>query len=181
MAADSGNRRAEPKEREGGTDTRLALILAAERIFSEEGISKGVRRIVGVTGQEAKDAIAAGKALKERMESALALDPKDIGELHTQLKIEIDAAVISATTKGELRKQHDLLVNKVQELLALLRRLFPDHLQTRHVLVAVGLPFLFLRPAQRTGRALRDEPAHSGLLEVEVVFHSDGKKETWGA
>ena len=82
-------------------------------LVSEEGISKGVRRIVGVTGQEAKDAIEAGKALKDRMDAAMALDPKDIGELHTQLKIEIDAAVISATTKGELRKQHELLVSKV--------------------------------------------------------------------
>lgn len=82
-------------------------------LVSEEGISKGVRRIVGVTGKEAKDAIEAGEGLKNRMEAALALDPKDIGELHTQLKLEIDAAVISATTKAQLRKQHQILVDKV--------------------------------------------------------------------
>ena len=58
MAADSGNRRAEPKEREGGTDTRLALILAAERIFSEEGISNtSLRRINQAAGQRNESAI----------------------------------------------------------------------------------------------------------------------------
>ena len=82
-------------------------------LVSEEGISKGVRRIVAVTGQEAKAAIEDGNVLKERMEAALALDPKDIGELHTQLKLDIDAAVISATTKAELRDQHKILVDKV--------------------------------------------------------------------
>ncbi|MDF1734797.1 MAG: helix-turn-helix domain containing protein [Minwuia sp.] len=58
MAADSGNRRAEPKERDGGTDTRLALILAAERIFSEEGISNtSLRRINQAAGQRNESAI----------------------------------------------------------------------------------------------------------------------------
>ena len=58
MAADSGSRRGTRKERESGGDTRLALILAAERIFAEEGISNtSLRRINQAAGQRNESAI----------------------------------------------------------------------------------------------------------------------------
>ena len=97
----------------GGTHLTNTSQAGQFALVSEEGISKGVRRIVGVTGQEAKDAIAAAEVLKARMTEALALNPEDIGETHTQLKLDVDAAVISASTKVELRKSLGVLVERV--------------------------------------------------------------------
>lgn len=54
-------------------------------LLSEEGIAKGIRRIVAVTAAEAQEAIAASELLSERFENAAAMPPpqleKELGAL----------------------------------------------------------------------------------------------------
>lgn len=57
---------------------RMAFLTAAAKAFallSEEGIAKGVRRIVAVTSTEAADAIELGETLRTRTVDAKQLSP----------------------------------------------------------------------------------------------------------
>jgi alanyl-tRNA synthetase len=99
----------------GGTHLTNTAEATKFALISEEGIAKGVRRIVAVTGKDAVAAIEAGDALKQKMDNALALPASDIGNLATELKLEIDAAVISATTKADLRSNLEVLTKKAVE------------------------------------------------------------------
>lgn len=99
----------------GGTHLTNTVEAGQFALVSEEGIAKGVRRIVAVTGKEAKMALEAGDVLKQKMDDALSLPSSEIGNLATQLKLEIDAAVISATTKSELRTDLEKLTKKAIE------------------------------------------------------------------
>lgn len=47
-------------------------------LLSEEGIAKGVRRIVAVTAEDAEAAIAEGQALAQQVEEAAALPDADL-------------------------------------------------------------------------------------------------------
>lgn len=99
----------------GGTHLSNTSEATEFALISEEGIAKGVRRIVAVTGQDAKNAIDAGNALVKKMEDALALPASEIGNLNTELKLEIDAAVISASVKANLRSSLEALSKKAVE------------------------------------------------------------------
>ncbi|MGY6534659.1 MAG: TetR/AcrR family transcriptional regulator [Pararhodobacter sp.] len=58
VKADRGTARSSRRRKEGRIDTRLSLILTAERIFSEEGISNTpLRRITQAAGQRNESAI----------------------------------------------------------------------------------------------------------------------------
>lgn len=47
-------------------------------LLSEEGVAKGIRRVVAVTAAEAQDAIAAGEKLRERFDNAAAMPPQQL-------------------------------------------------------------------------------------------------------
>ena len=47
-------------------------------LLSEEGVAKGIRRVVAVTAAEAQAAIAAGEKLRERFDNAAAMPPQQL-------------------------------------------------------------------------------------------------------
>jgi hypothetical protein len=47
-------------------------------LLSEEGIAKGIRRVVALTAAEAQQAIAAGEKLRERFDNAAAMPPQQL-------------------------------------------------------------------------------------------------------
>jgi alanyl-tRNA synthetase len=57
----------------GGTHLRNTADARAFALISEEGIAKGTRRIIAVTGTEAEAAISEGKRLLDEIEAAKAL------------------------------------------------------------------------------------------------------------
>jgi alanyl-tRNA synthetase len=99
----------------GGThlpNTRDATQFA---LLSEEGIAKGIRRIVAVTGAEAEAAVAAADQLEARITAAQARPPAEVASEATELKIAVDQAVIPAARKAELRTHVQTLMKAVIE------------------------------------------------------------------
>jgi len=87
----------------GGThvvDTSLSKQFV---IISEAGISKGVRRVIAWTGDEARKAQQTGADFRSRLESAKA--KPDVDKEISQLSMELDQLFIPAVEKPELRKQ----------------------------------------------------------------------------
>jgi alanyl-tRNA synthetase len=65
-----------PVEFCGGTHVRRTGEIGAFALTTEEAVAKGIRRVVGITGERAREAIAQGKALLERAE-AIKTGPAD--------------------------------------------------------------------------------------------------------
>jgi len=98
----------------GGTHLANLAQAAAFVLISEEGIAKGIRRIVGVTGPDAVKAIKEGETLSAQVAAAGALT--DVAELERAInatKQAVDAAVISAALKHQLREQLTALTRRV--------------------------------------------------------------------
>jgi len=74
-------------------------------LLNEEGIAKGVRRIVAVTMDEAREALKAEKALFDRIVVAEAMDKKDLEQEIKVLTTDLNAAAISAASKIKIRNQ----------------------------------------------------------------------------
>jgi alanyl-tRNA synthetase len=55
-------------------------------LLSEEGIAKGVRRIVAVTAADAAAAIAEGEALAQQVEAAAGLPDAELEKVRKQCK-----------------------------------------------------------------------------------------------
>jgi len=99
----------------GGTHLSNTAQAQEFALVSEEGIAKGVRRIVAVTGEDAKKAAEEADELEKRLDDALALPPSEIGNLGSELKIAIDQSIISASRKFSLRKKQETLIRMVLE------------------------------------------------------------------
>ena len=99
----------------GGTHLTCTSQAGQFALVSEEGIAKGVRRIVAITGEDARQAIEDAKDLEKRLKDALALPSSEIGSLASDLKIAVDQATISATSKNVLREMVQELTKKVIE------------------------------------------------------------------
>ncbi|XP_023323002.1 alanine--tRNA ligase, cytoplasmic isoform X2 [Eurytemora carolleeae] len=93
----------------GGTHLRRAGHIEHMVIASEEAIAKGIRRIVALTGPEAKKALAKEKLLLGELEKVKTkVESKDMGmkekvRLITELNDDISAATISYHKKDEMR------------------------------------------------------------------------------
>lgn len=100
----------------GGTHLSSLGQAGAFALISEEGIAKGVRRIVAVTGPEAAKAIQEGEALSAQVAAAAALtDTAALEKAINAVKQAIDGAVISAGLKYTLREQVAALTKRVME------------------------------------------------------------------
>jgi alanyl-tRNA synthetase len=100
----------------GGTHLTNTTEAKAFALISEEGIAKGVRRIVAFTGEEAERAIAEGASLAAEVEAAKALS--DTAELDKAIKTIVqvlDVAVIPAPHKAQIREELNILQKKVIE------------------------------------------------------------------
>eukprot|EP00898_Chlorokybus_atmophyticus_P000350 jgi/Chlat1/1315/Chrsp118S01744 len=95
----------------GGTHLASTKDAAAFALISEEGIAKGVRRVIAVTMDAARKAITDGDELAARVAAAGSLDNAGLESEVSQLRSTLDAAVIPASQKAQLRDE----VTKLQQ------------------------------------------------------------------
>jgi alanyl-tRNA synthetase len=99
----------------GGTHLSNTAAAGAFALLAEEGIAKGIRRIVAVTGADAAAAGAAADALAARAAALAARPPAEAAADITALKIAVDEGVIPAARKAALRGEVQALVKAVVE------------------------------------------------------------------
>ncbi|CAL8468182.1 g7721 [Coccomyxa elongata] len=88
----------------GGTHLKSTGQARAFALLSEEGIAKGIRRVVAVTSAEAEAAIARAEELTKAMEAAQWLTGAKLEVEITSLRQGIDGSAIPAATKAKLRE-----------------------------------------------------------------------------
>ena len=98
----------------GGVHAMGAGALGAFAIVQEEGIAKGVRRVVAVTGDEARQAAEAAKQLAERVAAAQALEGDALITEAKALGEAIDSTTLSVVDKAALRASHAKLQEKLK-------------------------------------------------------------------
>mmetsp|Transcript_58612 Transcript_58612/g.110272 ORF Transcript_58612/g.110272 Transcript_58612/m.110272 type:complete len:1076 (+) Transcript_58612:92-3319(+) len=96
----------------GGTHTPTTDVLSDFALVEESSVAKGVRRVVGLTGEAAASVRAKGEALNGKLAT---LQKTEVGKLAdtaavddvkkqlTELKVEIDETTISAHVKAAMR------------------------------------------------------------------------------
>ncbi|KAL0043139.1 hypothetical protein WJX79_010270 [Trebouxia sp. C0005] len=99
----------------GGTHLKKTTDAGAFALISEEGIAKGIRRLVAVTGKEAAAAIKEGEGLANQLAAAQKLHGQQLETEVAALKQTIDPATISAAQKAALRDQLASLQKRVLE------------------------------------------------------------------
>jgi alanyl-tRNA synthetase len=99
----------------GGTHLSNTAQAGAFALISEEGVAKGVRRIIAFTGADAARAIAEGQRLAAEVAAAGALPPAELERFVTAAKQAIDSAVIPAAAKAALRDELAGLGKRVAE------------------------------------------------------------------
>ena len=95
----------------GGTHVPATEALAEFALVEESAVAKGVRRVVGVTGGLAAQAIATGAELQARLGEVTSLDAAKAGAEEvaaarkglTAIKLETDGATCPIHVKAELR------------------------------------------------------------------------------
>lgn len=88
----------------GGTHLTNTKEAQAFVLLSEEGIAKGIRRIVAVTMGDAKKAIALAAEFEAKLKAAASLEGEALETELKSLKIELDGMDISTTKKTEFRE-----------------------------------------------------------------------------
>lgn len=97
----------------GGTHLKNTSEAEAFAILSEEGIAKGVRRIVAVTQADAKKAIALADEFEGKLKEADKLDGGALEERLKVLKVELNELSISTVRKNVFRDKITELTKKV--------------------------------------------------------------------
>lgn len=104
-----------PVEFCGGTHLGNTETAGAFALLTEEGIAKGIRRIVAVTGDEARRAIATADELGGRIAAASAKPASEVAAEVSELKVTLEQAAIPAGRKAELREEVAKLVKAVAD------------------------------------------------------------------
>mmetsp|Transcript_22227 Transcript_22227/g.26690 ORF Transcript_22227/g.26690 Transcript_22227/m.26690 type:complete len:1164 (+) Transcript_22227:109-3600(+) len=99
----------------GGTHISNTSEAGQFALLVEEGIAKGIRRIIGVTGNAAKTAIALADDLASKVKAADKLSGAALESEAQALKQSIDNAVIPSVRKQQLRDGVSKLVKKVMD------------------------------------------------------------------
>lgn len=99
----------------GGTHLTNTQQAKSFAIISEEGIAKGIRRIVAYTAAAADAAIAAGNELAAKLKAARDLDGDALESEVNTLKVLVDTGILPASQKAELRKEVASLLGKVND------------------------------------------------------------------
>ncbi|MEQ9461937.1 MAG: alanine--tRNA ligase [Phycisphaeraceae bacterium] len=97
--------------------THLTQTGAAEGfvIVSEENVAKGIRRIVGLTGEEGHRAQSMGEMLRNRVDSLARVSAEKLGAVLPELSKEVEIAVMPLTIKHEVRGRIVSLQDKLKE------------------------------------------------------------------
>mmetsp|Transcript_3070 Transcript_3070/g.8679 ORF Transcript_3070/g.8679 Transcript_3070/m.8679 type:complete len:969 (-) Transcript_3070:118-3024(-) len=97
----------------GGTHLSNTKEAEAFCLLSEEGIAKGIRRIVFVTKDDAKKAIAEAEAFEAKLKKGESLDGEALDAEVKSLTQELSSLTISAAKKAQFRDRIDNLTKKV--------------------------------------------------------------------
>jgi len=98
----------------GGTHLQTTDQTSNFIIISEVGISKGVRRIIAQTGEEAQQTLKRAQDMKERMTSAKTLRGEALSSTIAFLTYELDTMDLAAVDRAQLLKELDgLIASKV--------------------------------------------------------------------
>ena len=97
----------------GGTHLTNTSEAEAFALLSEEGIAKGIRRVVFVTKDDAKKAMAAADEFETKIKAAEALEGDALEAKTKVLSVELEGLVMSAVKKIEFREQLGALTKKV--------------------------------------------------------------------
>ncbi|CAD7702717.1 unnamed protein product [Ostreobium quekettii] len=100
----------------GGTHLKNTADARAFVLISEEGIAKGVRRVVAMTGDEAETAISDCCELEADMAAAEALVGPELVATVNKLKQRVETAVISAASKAALRGRLQAQAKKIVQM-----------------------------------------------------------------
>ena len=87
----------------GGTHLASTADARAFALLSEEGIAKGVRRIVALTGDAAVTAIAAGEALQAEAAAAAGASGAALAAALAKLKASVETAAAPTSVKAAVR------------------------------------------------------------------------------
>ncbi|CAN8302991.1 unnamed protein product [Cochlearia groenlandica] len=94
------------------TNTREAKAFA---LLSEEGIAKGIRRITAVTTECAFNALDVACLLEKEVDDASKAEGSALEKIVAGLKSRVDAAIIPAAKKADIRAKIVLLQNEVRK------------------------------------------------------------------
>jgi len=94
----------------GGTHLSNTKDAKAFALVQEEAVAKGVRRVTALTGAAAMQAKATAENLIARIDTAKSASPAELGDICAAFRQELDAAVISAAVKADLRVKLEALV-----------------------------------------------------------------------
>ncbi|XP_010479473.1 PREDICTED: alanine--tRNA ligase [Camelina sativa] len=94
------------------TNTREAKAFA---LLSEEGIAKGIRRVTAVTTECAFKALDAASLLEKEVEDASVAEGSALEKKVSALKSQVDAAIIPAAKKADIRAKIASLQNEVKK------------------------------------------------------------------
>ncbi|MBK9118310.1 MAG: alanine--tRNA ligase [Phycisphaerales bacterium] len=89
----------------GGTHVARTAEIEHFVLTTEEGIAKGIRRIVGLTGAPARIAAEIGQALEQRAVALLAGPPSEIPAGLAELQNTLQTATLTASSRVRLRAQ----------------------------------------------------------------------------
>ena len=87
--------------------THLSNVAQAKffAIVEEGSISKGIRRVVAITGDRANESLVLAKQIEAMLSHARSLHGKELEATVTELQQTIPAAVISVATKAHLKEE----------------------------------------------------------------------------
>lgn len=87
--------------------THLSNVAQAKffAIVEEGSISKGIRRVVAITGDRANESLVLAKQIEAMLSHARSLHGKELEAAVTELQQTIPAAVISVATKAHLKEE----------------------------------------------------------------------------
>ncbi len=98
----------------GGTHVASTGVIGAFALISEEGVARGIRRIVGVTGVPAAEAHATADGLAQRITDANTANDLELPRLVLAIGAEVDGAVLPSWRKAELRARLGALQERVK-------------------------------------------------------------------
>jgi alanyl-tRNA synthetase len=101
----------------GGTHVKNTAEAEAFVLIEETAVAKGIRRISAVTKTLAMEAIESGKKFLSKVEELEKVDPtiaKDLDKRAAAIRKDLDAAIVSACLKADLR----LRIEEIQKIAA---------------------------------------------------------------
>jgi alanyl-tRNA synthetase len=114
MGADIDEMLADPKDPRwmaypvefcGGTHLRNTGEAEKFVLIAEEAVAKGIRRVVGITGEAAREASARGEALRAEIARVKEAGPETVAAKVSEFQREVDESVIPVAVAIRLRQE----------------------------------------------------------------------------